>query len=334
MVKTQNYTILEMLVKKTHLDWYAATGIIALLFLLGLFLTALAEETPINQLGWNFWRIGLQGPAIIIYILIIYPILNRMGDKAIESIIPLLDIDKKEFDELQSKYYSPKRLGEWISLSAGAIFILVLSQPWKGKFEFNTLFLFIIEIIMFSLLALLIYYGFNNTRYITQINKNLKLDIFNVEALAPIARWSLSVSLAFIGGIMISIIFQNVDNLMQWQVIVIYVILVASTVVIFFISLWSTHMAIVNVKRRELAVVDTRLSEACRKLTQQVTNNINESDSVLHLEVAAWGLYERRIRETREWPYNAAIIGRLLLSIASPGIVYVIKLLTGILPDL
>jgi hypothetical protein len=328
--KRKNYTLLESLVSKTHLNWYTATVVFALLLIFGLLLTALTEKTPINELGWDYWRVGLQGPAIIIYILIIYPILNRMGDNAIESIIPLLDIDKKEFDELQSKYYSPKRLGEWISLSAGAIFILVLSQPWKGNFEFNTLFLFIIEIIMFSLLALLIYYGFNNTRYITQINKNLKLDIFNVESLAPIARWSLSVSLAFIGGIMISIIFQNADNLMQWQVIIIYVILVASTVVIFFVSLWSTHMAIVNVKRRELAVIEVRFAEACHKLTQKATDNINESDSVLHLEVTAWGLYERRIRETREWPYNAGIIGRLLLSILSPGIVYLIKLLTGI----
>lgn len=330
MNKRTNYTLPEVLVSKTHLNWYTATLIFALLLILGLLLTAFAEKTPINELGWNYWRVGLQGPAIIIYILIIYPMLNRMGDNAVASILPLLDIDKKELTELQTRYYSPNRLGEWISLSAGAVFIIVLSQPWKGNFESNTIFSFITEIIMFGLLSLLIYYGFSNSRYIARINKNLKLDIFNVEALAPIARWSLSVSLAFIGGIMISIVFQTVENLMQWQVIVIYIILVASTVAIFFISLWSTHMAIVNVKRRELAVVDMRLAEACRKLTQQATNNIDESDSVLNLEVAAWGLYERRIRETREWPFNAGIIGRLLLSIASPGIVYLIKLLSGI----
>lgn len=331
--RRKNYTLPELLVSKTHLSWYAATVIFALLLVLGLFLTALSEKIPFNELSWDYWRIGLQGPAIIIYILIIYPIINRMGDNAIESIMPLLDMDKKEIDALQSKYYSPSRLGEWISLSAGAAFILVMSQPWKGNFEFNTIFLYITEIIMFSLLTLLIYYGFYNSRYITQINKNLKLDIFNVETLAPFARWSLSVSFAFIGGIMISIVFQTVDNLMQWQVIVIYVILVASTVAIFFISLWSTHMAIVNVKRREFSVVEMRLAEACHKLTQKATDNANKSDSVLHLEVAAWGLYERRIRETKEWPYNAGIIGRLLLSILSPGIVYLIKLLTGIPPN-
>ena len=328
MDKRSKLSLLELLVSKTHLSWYVATVVFALLLILGLLLTAFAEETPINELGWNYWRTGLQGPAIIIYILIIFPILNRMGDNAIESIIPSLDMNKKELDELQAKYYTPSRLGEWISLSVGAVFILILSQPWKGSFEFTFLFLFITEIMMFSLLALLIYYGFINSRYIAKVNKNLKLDIFNVDALAPIARWSLSVSLAFIGGIMISIVFQTVENLMQWQIIVIYVILVISTVAIFFISLWSTHMAIVNVKRRELAVVETRLAEACRKLTQKASENINES--VLHLEVAAWGLYERRIRETREWPYNAGIIGRLLLSILSPGIVYLIKLLTGI----
>ena len=331
MVKTQNYAILELLVKKTHLNWYAATGMIALLFLLGLFLTALAEETPINQLGWDFWRIGLQGPAIIIYILLIYPVMTRMGDNALELVMPLLDMDKKELEEMQSKYHSASRRGELISISAGAVFIFILTQPWKGTFELNILFLYITEIIMFSLLALLIYYGFHNSMNITRINKNLKLDIFTVDALAPIARWSLGVSLAFIGGIVISILFQTTENLMQWQIILIYLILVVSTIIIFFVSLWSTHMTILKVKRRELAFVETKLADACRKMTQKTAEDTSENGSALHYEVAAWGLYERRIRETREWPYNAGIIGQLVISIVSPGIVYCIKLLVGTL---
>ena len=56
--------------------------------------------------------------------------------------------------------------------------------------------------------------------------------------------------------------------------------------------------------------------------------------SSLHYEVAAWALYERRIRETKEWPYNAGIIGQLIISIVSSGLIYVIKLLSGNLAGL
>lgn len=128
-----------------------------------------------------------------------------------------------------------------------------------------------------------------------------------------------------------SIIFQNIENLIQWQIILIYLVLIVSTVAMFFISLWSTHITILNVKRRETTVVEEKLAQACRKLLQSTSENVNQGkdhDS-LHNEVAAWASYERRIRETKEWPYNAVIMGRLILSIASSGLVYVIKLLSG-----
>jgi hypothetical protein len=328
----QNITLVELIIKITHLRWYTATGILALLLLSGLIITAFAEKTPFFRLDWNFWRVGLQGPIIIIYIFSIFPILRKIGNNAINSIVPLVNKGREELDRLASKYNSNSRMGEWISLSIGVLFVLMLSQPWNGKFDFTSLFLFITQIILFGLLALLIYYGFHNSRYLIQINKKLDLDIFNLDALAPIVRWSLSISFAFIGGIMISIVFQTIDNLVQWQIIMTYSILVISTVAMFFISLWSTHVAIVNVKRRELAFVQNKLSRACRKMTQQSNKDQNESDNATHYEVAAWGIYERRIREAKEWPYNAAIIGRLVLSIVSPGVVYVIKLLTGNLP--
>ncbi len=340
MEQSRYYTLPELLVRKTHLRWYTVVGIIAALLLLGLVITALIGKTPIRQLGWDFWRLGLQGPAIIIYILVIYPILNRMGDNAIESIVPWIDMSEEELFKLDSEYRVPSRFWEWLSLSAGVIFILILSQPWRATFEtdpiFINVYLYITEIIMFGLLGLLIYYGFHNSRYLARINKNLKLDIFSVDALAPIARWSLSISLAFLGGIIISIIFQTIDNLMHWQIILIYIILVSSTVAMFFIALWSTHITLARVKRHELTFVQNKLAQACRNLVQHAREN-NSTDGIsgsFHYEVAAWALYERKIRETKEWPYNAGIIGQLIVSIMSSFLVYIIKLLSGNLAGL
>ncbi len=331
----QANTLPEMLVKKTRLPWSAVTGICAFLLLVILVLTALAEDKPITQLGWDFWRVGLQGPAILIYILSIYPVLNRVGNKALESILPLLDLDKNEIKQLISKYHSPRRSRELLSLLLGAGFIVLLSQPWNQAaegFHFFEGYVYVIGILMFSLLALIIYHALQDTRFLTKINQNLKLDIFDIDSLAPIARWSLGISLAFIGGIMISIVFQDTANLMQWQTIMIYAILVGATVVVFFMSMWSTHTAIVRTKMSELTIVRQRLTAACRRLKQNTTGYDEEENPNLHYEVAAWGLYERQIREVKEWPFSAGTIGRLVLSAVSPALAYLMKLLSGGFP--
>jgi hypothetical protein len=182
--RASRYTLPELLIGKTHLSWYTAIGMIALLLLSGLIITALVAQTPFSQLGWKFWRVGLQGPAIIIYILIIYPILTKIGDNAIDSITPWVDLSREEVAKLDAKYRIPSRYGEYLSFSAGVIFILILTQPWRGVFTSTNIFLFITEIIMFGLLGLLIYYGFRNAKYITLINRNLKLDLFDLDALA------------------------------------------------------------------------------------------------------------------------------------------------------
>jgi len=46
--------------------------------------------------------------------------------------------------------------------------------------------------------------------------------------------------------------------------------------------------------------------------------------------INAWVNYERRIKETPEWPYNAGIIRRLLASTVVPAVVYLIKIISGL----
>ena len=94
--------------------------------------------------------------------------------------------------------------------------------------------------------------------------------------------------------------------------------------------MWSTHKTIVRIKNEELALVSGKFGEASRLLKQGTLDNDLRPDAGLCNEVAAWGLYENRIREIRDWPFNAAIVNRLVLSIISPIAVYMIKVLWGI----
>ena len=52
----------------------------------------------------------------------------------------------------------------------------------------------------------------------------------------------------------------------------------------------------------------------------------------LSFNITALATYEKRVKEAPTWPFNAAIIRRLFISILTPGLVYLVKILsqTGI----
>lgn len=187
------------------------------------------------------------------------------------------------------------------------------------------------SIIMFGLLGLLVYGGLSSTLRLAQLNRqHLKIDIFDTGLLIPVARWSLSVSLAFVGGISLSVVFQPLENLREIQNIIIYSILICVTVLLFFTSMWSTHNAMASAKKQELALVRENLGHARRILRQQVKENITSERDKLYSAIAVWGIYERQVREAPAWPFNAGILGRLIISALAPAIIYIIKIFCGL----
>jgi hypothetical protein len=85
----------------------------------------------------------------------------------------------------------------------------------------------------------------------------------------------------------------------------------------------------VRVKKHELAIVRRNLENARSNLKEQAAHGFEDGMERIYSAVATWGIYEKQVQETREWPYNAGIIRRLALTILSPAIVYLIKLLFG-----
>lgn len=326
MVKKPSPTpLLESIVNRTKLPWYVCTAIVAVILFLLLILVAFADSNFTCQIDWSLWRSLLQ-PAVIIYILIIYPLFKRLWERVIESCRLLVP---KEYEgniiSIMSNY---DRRWEWVALFFGAIFTLAISLPWEWMQEWSDIYLFVTSLISFSLLAWLIYSALNYTRYLITLNrKYIKIDIFNTEALTPIARWSLGVSLAFIGGISISVAFQPVENLLHISNYIIYSILICVTILIFFISMWSTHTAMVKAKNNELTIVRNNLENARKNMKKKISDGSAGEMGNIYSSVVTLGMYEKQVKETREWPYNAGIIRRLAVSILSPGVVYLLKVI-------
>ena len=66
-----------------------------------------------------------------------------------------------------------------------------------------------------------------------------------------------------------------------------------------------------------------------QNLKEQVSNSLEGGMERIYSAIVTWGMYEKQVKETREWPYNAGIIRRLAVTILSPVIVYLMKILFG-----
>jgi hypothetical protein len=323
--------LLQMVVKRSRMSWYWFTAALTMALLVLFILAAVLDGATGRFSQWEFWREFMAGPVIIVYIFLIFPYMRRLGEKATEAFRQLLFHEEDIHDSEKS---IPDRRWEWATFSAGAIFWILIVRPWDWEWGTDGpwlyLYILISASLLFGLLGWLIYYAIVESRYLNRLSRQeLKLDIFETSALIPVARASLGTTFAFIGGISLSLIFQTVDSLLSWQNITIYAVLVLATLLIFFFSIWNTHRTMTMTKHNELILVQTRLEEAIRRLRESTVYETADDISGLHAAVAAWGTYENRVREAREWPFNALILRRLAASVLVPGIVYLIKVLVG-----
>jgi hypothetical protein len=328
--RLRQYPLVEELVRRTRLPWYGATVLVSAVLFLSAVVAAYLDGVFSRPLGWAIWRGALQPPVIITYILVVYPLMQRLWDRAVRAVTPLLDLEEGLRNDTLEGLYARNHRSEWLSIVLGASFWIALSQPWNWVGDWLDIHALATQIMMFGLLGWLVNGGLSNTRQLTRLNRHVKLDISSPGSMAPVAQWSLGISLAFVGGITISVAFQPTESLLQWQTIVTYAVLLSVTMLIFFVSLWSTHGAMLRAKKTELSLARESLGAALRELKEKTAQGSAEGIDRLYLAVAAWGTYERTAREAPEWPYNANLLLRLGASALFPTIIYLLKILFGV----
>ena len=210
-----------------------------------------------------------------------------------------------------------------------------LWQPWAKSWHSGVIWLSVYDVftqmILFGLLAWLLYSSFSGNRYINRLGRQqLNLDIFNTSTLAPVARSSLGITVVFIGGISLSLVFQTQEDLLMWNNILVWSILVCFVVLLFFLSMWSIHNVMGKVKKEELEWIQKHLKESTLEFKQKVAEGKLVDVSALSSTVNFWMTYERRIKETSDWPFNPSILRRLAASIVAPVAVFFIKVLPGL----
>jgi hypothetical protein len=328
---TSNKPLLVSIMNLTRLSWYWTTVLITIVLFLLLILVGYLDGVFNQQLEWEFWRTGLLAPSIIVYILLISPVVARLSKRAIEAFRPLVTAEQSQFDHLIAEVSKVKRWQEWLAVLLGFIFMLALSRPWIWVEQWIDIYQTVTYMLMFGLLGWLIYSSIYGSRNMSKLcRQDLKLDIFDANLLSPLAHLSLGNSLAFVGGISLSMVFQTQENLIEWQAITIYSVLVLATIFIFFLTMWNVHKVLARIKRDELGIVHDQLVLASRKLKNKVSEGQQHRVGQLSQAVAGWAAYEGTVREAKEWPFSAAIIRRLFASILAPISIYLIKILSSL----
>ncbi len=329
------YTLLDIIMKRFRLPWYWATAVITAVLIILLILSTYLDGALANLLVWEYLQNPINGPILIIYILIVYPFMWRLRERAIQAFRPLLSLDDEAFNRLAVKVSTPNRRWEWVAVLVGVALAIAIGQPWNlgwGSGElWSSVYLVIVGTIFNGLLYWLIYDTLASTIRIARLSRQpLKLDILETDLLTPIAQWSLGITFAFIGGTSLSLLNQTWENLLHWNNIFTYSMLICVIVLMFFLSMWSAHNAISNIKMRELALARKHLTEASRELKERAARGQLKRAEGLSSTISLWATYHRLVQETPTWPFNANIIRKLIASIVVPAFVYLIKIIAGL----
>jgi hypothetical protein len=323
-MNTKPQSLLDQFVAYVGLSRHAFAAVVAILLAL-LLASAVFSQGGLAMVGpRGLWKMGLE-PTLIIYILGIYPWLQRCFALAIDALRPL-----SSQPEIVDEVYARNRRGELIAMLLGAAFSLWVTSSWRIEGAWMRLYLLTANIVLFSLMALSIYDGLERTRRLARVVRaGLQLDLFDRQLLAPMARWGQTVALTFVGGICLSLIFQSYETLHSVRSLVIYSVLIVVSLTLFFTSVWSIHQALVAAQQRELAIVHQHWSLARSELKRKLAEGGQNDVAGLYNPMVVLGAYESQVLAASTWPFNPKIVKEVMASLVAPFLIYGLKIAVG-----
>ena len=270
-----------------------------------------------------------MAPALVTFIVALHPWLQGRWRLAIDALRPL-SLQPDTIDHAAM----PFRPGAWLALLLGVALAVWISQSMVaacGLFAYalatNT--------VLFGLMALSIHDGLRRMRQLKRVVAGgLALDLFDRHLLTPLARFGQSVSLTFVGGICLSLLFQSAASLYSLQSLVVYAILIAVALTLFLSPVWRIHVALVDAQQRELAIVGRQRQDARASLLRQRAQapgaGSADDAATLYGPLVLLGQYERQVLEASTWPFNPKIAKEVGASLVAPVLVYAVKLALGL----
>jgi hypothetical protein len=281
---------------------------------------------PFDRYSWPDWWHGvrdeLDRPAIIVYILLTYSLVKRSHDRAVEALRGLAVVDDGGFDPLATESSRTSRGGEWLALGIGAAAGLCVFRPWNlpDPLLWTKWYVLCTVTLMYGLLGWIIYVSLVGSQVIARLHRPpLNIDVFDPTPLEPVARLGLGIALAFIGGITLSVLFNpDPKNLLSLEGWIFYGASMLAAVLVFFLTMMSTHRVMAEVKEQKLKLVRRHLADAFEELQHGAAEAKLQDMEALSDSITAWLAYEQRIKKAPTWPYTTDTLRNLLVSTVLP----------------
>jgi hypothetical protein len=304
------------------------TTFIVLLALVLALLLALAEYAQSGSappLRRGLWMLGLD-PVMIVYILLLHPFMHRRWRRAMHSLEVLTP---HAGGALRPNPAS--RRGEWGAMLLGTLAGLAIAHRTPGAEGWVFLYAEATSALMFALLAAAIYGSVMRSRQLAAHSRSgLGLNVFDGHLLTPFAQWGQSLTLVFVGGISLSLLFQSYESLRSMEGMIVYGCLIVVALTLFFMSMWTVHVALAKARDKELATLRLDLTAAREALLRHRACDSAGIVQEAYVAVVVLGLYEQQVLEASTWPFNPTIIGRVFASAVAPLAVYVLKVAFGV----
>jgi len=276
----------------------------------------------------RYWRAIFVQPVIIIYILILERVFKRMEVSVIKGLRKVVRLSDEEFDRLVERTTTLNLKNELLAILVGAVLGLLVASPWDLYQDFSWLLLYLtlVNCIMYGLLGWVVYASIAGSRLpVVLYRQPLDIDIFNLKSFEPIGRQSLAISLAFMGGIAISLLFSDISaGILTIEFWVVYLILVMVAVLVFFLNMMPTHRVLSASKDEEMEIVERNLLETYRELKQHKSNGVDIQLSAEQLN--AWKISLELVDGAKTWPYSIETLRNLLITVLIPGAAALIQL--------
>ena len=319
-------TLVDDLVTRTRLSWSQVSigvGLLLVLLLSGaLCLDTISAYPRQSAPWWTSWLEEVDQPVMVMYILLNYHLLKRSHRRALRALQALMSLDDDRFGHLVAETSVLHRRREWLALAIGSVFGLLVQSPWQlpDQFFWRRLFLSLSTTLMYGLLGWIVYVSLASSRQFAELHRQpLDIDVFDPTPLEPVARWSLGISVVFLGGIALSVLLNpSTEEFFSTVGVVKYGTLILVSILMFFLTMASTHRVMVEAKDNKLRLVRRHLSGTFRELQERTAEGQLADMEALSDSIAAWLAYEERLERVPEWPYTSTTDRGLLMSTLLP----------------
>jgi hypothetical protein len=292
------------------------------------FIFAALDGIQLEVIHSGLWRNLLVQPVVIIYVLTIAPLLSHMGEDVLTSFRQLVDLDEQSYYQLLAQVSTIPVWHEIVAILVGILFgIQSIYWGMSGNgLNWLSVYWVVSTCVMFGLLTWTVYVSFASTRLTSAIHQHVRqIDLFDTSPFQAIGRQSLALALAFMGGLLLSLIFgTQAESYLAVEFWVTYGIMGIVPLAVFFLNMLPTHRLLTQEKKRRTDELAARMRRLVHQLDALPLDG--ELPSQLSMQFSALAAYEQRLANTRTWPYNTTQLRTVFFSILIPAITMLVRL--------